>query len=342
MIYSRLPVKKIQRLAISRVDNLGDVLFTLPIASLLKQAYPHLKIVFIARRYAHDLLAAHPAVDEYIAWDDLEKSPQELKKYNLDAIIHVLPLRKMAEIAKQAGIRYRVGIVRRLYNFLHCNCWLNFSRKGSLIHEALLNLKLLKPFGLSTQYDLTDLASHVALNPKASLSSEINVQLNNGRFNLVLHPASNGNAREWPLEYYDQLITALPKEKFNIWITGTEKERELLQPLLNKHSEAIDLVGRLTLAELITLLSKSHGIIAASTGPLHIGAALDIHALGLFAPLDPEGPGGVKRWQPLGKKAEHLVISGICHHEKNSRYCDCMRELKVDQVRAVIDRWLKG
>jgi len=339
MLYKQLPTDKMHRLAISRIDNLGDVLLTLPMVSILKQAFPHLKIIFIARRYAQALVEAYPGVDEFIAWDDLEKSPQELKKYNLDAIIHAYPRAAMAKLAKQAKIPFRIGTNRRWYNLLNCNVWVNFSRAKSSLHEAQLNLKLLKPFGLKTEYSLQEIIPHLQLQSSHSVPDFVRENLKPNRFNLVLHPCSNGNTREWPLENYEKLIASLPQEKFNILITGTEKEKNYLEPLLKDQLNTIDLVGRLTLAELIALFAQSHGLIAASTGPLHIGAALNIHALGLYPAYHSAGP---NRWRPLGQKAQYLVTPEVCKKTCYNRHCDCMYAITVEQVKTIIEGWLSN
>lgn len=339
MLYKKLPTEKIQRLAISRIDNLGDVLLTLPVAGVLKQTFPHLKIIFIARRYAQALVESYPAVDEFIAWDDLEKSPQELKTYNVDAIIHAFPRAVIAKLAKQAKIPFRIGTNRRWYNLLNCNVWVNFSRAKSSLHEAQLNLKLLKPFGLKTEYSLQEIVPYLQLKSSNSIPAFVQEKLKPNRFNLVLHPCSNGNTREWSLENYEKLIVSLPREKFNIVITGTEKEKDYLQPLLKDQLGAIDLVGRLTLPELIALFAHSHGLVAASTGPLHIGAALNIHALGLYPAYHSAGP---NRWQPLGQKARYLMTPEVCKKTCYNRHCNCMRAITVDQVKVIVESWLNN
>ena len=66
-------------------------------------------------------------------------------------------------------------------------------------------------------------------------------------------------------------------------------------------AHAHDLTGRLALAELLAVLAAADGVVAASTGPLHLAALLGTRTLGLFSPVRPLHAG---RWGPLGARAE--------------------------------------
>jgi ADP-heptose:LPS heptosyltransferase len=121
-------------------------------------------------------------------------------------------------------------------------------------------------------------------------------------------------------------------------ISGSQTERETLQPWLDTlPSHVIDLMGRLELAEFIALLARVDGIVAAGTGPLHLGAALGRHALGLFPPTPPIHAG---RWAPLGPKAEWLSAPTHCAgHEVTAEPCACMQAISVEAVRTRMLAW---
>jgi ADP-heptose:LPS heptosyltransferase len=82
------------------------------------------------------------------------------------------------------------------------------------------------------------------------------------------------------------------------------------------HHQAVDLCGRLSLDEYITLISSSYALVAASTGPLHIAAACGIRAIGLYSPMRPIHPG---RWKPIGKQAFFIEAPS---HPVNREYLD--------------------
>ena len=53
-------------------------------------------------------------------------------------------------------------------------------------------------------------------------------------------------------------------------------------PELLKNKNIIDLTGKLSLQQYISFINAANGLVAASTGPLHIAAALNKKAIGLF------------------------------------------------------------
>lgn len=317
-----------ERLIISRTDSLGDVVLTLPVAVWLKKEYPGSKIIFLGRDYSRAVIEACSAVDEFISAD----SQYEL---NADAILHVFPVRSIAKKAKQAGIKIRVGTSHRIYHWWTCNHLLNFGRKKSTLHEAQLNFKLLEPFAGQVDISLEELKSMTLLNKVRPLAEELQKLLDPGRINVILHPKSKGSAREWGLDNFGSLVRLLPRDKFKIFVTGTEAEGELCKDLVSEFSHLNDLTGELSLDELISFISCADALVAASTGPLHIAAACGIHAIGIYAPMRPIHPG---RWAPLGPKAEYLVLEKECSDCRKSGACHCIKEISPSLVAERLNR----
>jgi len=48
----------VKRIIISRTDNLGDVILTLPMAGILKQRFPDSTIIFLGKKYTKPLVDA--------------------------------------------------------------------------------------------------------------------------------------------------------------------------------------------------------------------------------------------------------------------------------------------
>ena len=108
-----------------------------------------------------------------------------------------------------------------------------------------------------------------------------------------------------------------------------------MKNLIAKHPEAIDLTGKLSLQQFIAFINQCDVIIAASTGPLHIAAALGKKAIGLFAPMKPIHPG---RWKPIGLHANYLVLNKDCSDCRKTMNCHCIREIKTQDVVKIIER----
>ena len=82
-----------KHIVISRTDNLGDVVLSLPVAGYLKKLYPHLKILFVGKSYTRPIIEACRYVDEFIDKDELLVS----KKISGDAILFLYPDKEIAK-----------------------------------------------------------------------------------------------------------------------------------------------------------------------------------------------------------------------------------------------------
>lgn len=326
--------KNPERIIISRTDSIGDVMLTLPMAGILKQHFPGCRIIFLGKSYTKAVIEACEHVDQFLDWDQLNKDEtgkvKTLKLLNADAIVHVFPRKEIARLAKAAGIPVRIGTTGRLYHWITCNERVRFSRKRSDLHEAQLNIKLLKPFGIDKTYSTEELADYYGFTRIKELPPEFASLIDKSRFNLIIHPGSRGSAREWGIDNFSSLVKILPQDKYKLFISGTAAEGDSLRSFINEHPQLNDLTGKLKLEELIAFINAADGLVAASTGPLHIAAALGKKAVGLFAPMRPIHPG---RWAPLGRQAKYLVLDKECEACRKSLDCSCIRAIQPLQVR---------
>jgi heptosyltransferase-3 len=328
-------LKNYKHILISRTDSIGDVILTLPLVGLIKRISSQIKITFLGQSYTRPILESCEHVDQVLCWDEIKDLDQKalvkiFKSWEVDAIIHVFPNKKIAETARLAGIKKRVGTARRISHITTCNSLINLSRKGSDLHEAQLNIKFLDLFEYEMDCPKEDLWRFYGMTQLKSLNPDLKKHLSEQKFNLILHPKSKGSAREWGLKNFSELISFLPQEKFNILITGTKAEGEMLIGQLPfNQSNVVNLTGMLTLEELISFISLADGLLASSTGPLHIAAALQKHALGIYAPMRPIHPG---RWAPLGVHTKVFVKEKVCNDCRISQNCLCIHSVAVKEV----------
>lgn len=328
-----------KRIIISRTDGIGDVILTLPMCGMLKEKYPGVEILFLARNYTHAILSCCSNVDEIISWEEFENAASKgdfLKNYNAEVLIHVFPRKTIAYAALDAQIPLRIGTSHRVYHWITCNEKPNLGRKNSKLHEAQLNISLLEPLGIKPEPD--SLHSYYSFTKIKPLKDELKALIDDGKFNLILHPKSHGSAREWSVYNFKKLIELLPPENFKIFITGSPDEAQVLKEWIETLPQhVVDLTGKLNLDQLISFISNSDGLVAASTGPLHIAAACGIYTCGLFAPIRPVHP---DRWAPLGEKAEYLVIKKNCNDcENQPQTCKCIRSINPTEVSGKILKW---
>jgi heptosyltransferase III len=325
---------KLKHILISRTDAIGDVMLTLPMVGYLKQLYPHLRITFIGNTYTKPILDCCTTIDAVLVYAELEHLSTQaqlkiIKDLNADAIVHVFPNKAIANLAKQAKIPYRVGTSRRLFHLTTCNRLVNLSRKNSDFHEAELNILLLKGLGVSQFPQLSTLSQFYQFKVSAS-DTIVSNYISKTKTNIILHTKSKGSAREWGLDHFAELIQTLSKDDYNVILTGTEQEGQLFRAqLVAPFSHVHDTSGQFSLSQLVQLIQASQILIAASTGPLHIAAALGKKAIGLYAPMRPLFP---KRWAPIGANTVVLVVEKNCDACRKSGVCQCIMDIEVSRV----------
>lgn len=325
-----------KRVVISRTDSIGDVMLTLPMVAWLKAAYPTCHITFLCRNYTAPIVQCYEGVDAVLRLESIESLPLQsrvsfIEQHRFDSVIHVFPNKDLAQLFKKAKVPNRVGTSHRGYHLLTCNIRPSFSRKRSDEHEAQLNFELLKPFGveeLPTMAQLNAWTKHFTV-PKVVLPDFVQNALDGSNKPVVLHPKSQGSAREWPIAKYIELAKKLVQQHRTVLFTGTEKEGLLFRNLLPKHPHVIDTTGQLNIEQLLYLIQQVDALVACSTGPLHLAGFMGKRAVGLYSPKVPIHPG---RWRPLGERSVVLVNDPDCPECKAKKPCDCIEQISVARV----------
>jgi heptosyltransferase-3 len=321
-----------ENIIISRTDSIGDVVLTLPMAKIIKEKYPDCKVAFLGKEYTKPVIRACAYVDQFISLNDFMNKPLAVAGRQPQCIIHVFPHKAVANRARDLKIRLRIGTTNRLFHWTTCNKLVRLSRKKSDLHEAQLNLKLIAPLGITETFPLSKIGDSFGLERIQPLGPIFSSLVHPEKYNLILHPKSQGNGREWGLSNFIALINLLEPQRFNIFISGTEAERAKLQPLFDHVEDRVtDLTGKMDLYQFMSFIKKCDGLVASGTGPLHIAAALGKDAFGIFPPIRPIHPG---RWAPLGENVKVFVSEKKCSDcRKTPSACKCMAD--IDPVRLV-------
>lgn len=323
---------KAKRIIINRTDNVGDVILTLPMAKAIKDHFPDTEVLFLGKPYTLPLISRNLYIDEYLNWEEIRKDPKNLRDTGADLIIHVFNNREVAELAKKAGIKYRLGTSHRIYNIWTCNRFVHFGRSKSDLHEAQLNLKMLSPLGIRKQYSREEVGGMYGWKDHKPDRTRFTDWLVPEKFNLIIHMKSFGNAKEWKSENFLQLAGSLDPDQFNILLTGTDKEGEMIRqevPDIFKLEHTTDVTGKFNIDDFFDFVQCVDGLLACSTGPLHIAAATGVRTLGLYPSARPKHAG---RWGPLGPHVDYI---------EDSSPMDAPLNIPVEPVLRKILQWIQ-
>lgn len=296
-----------KNLLIVRTDRIGDVVLSLPLAGIVKKYYPETAVSFMVRQYTKSVVSGNSGIDEVIVLKENKNKTsvldniRQLKKHKYDTCLIVYPTFRVALIMFLSGIRYRIGTGYRWYSFLFTHK-IYEHRKYAERHELEYNINLLQYFNIKETADRRTIDFGIRINGKTG--QKIEQLLSENHINLlypvvIFHPGSGGSAVDWPLYRFRELIKMMAQElECNIIITGSEAEKAICDELVVNES-VLNLAGCLNLEELIALIGRSDVLVANSTGPIHLAAALKKFVIGFYPKITACSP---QRWGPFNDR----------------------------------------
>ncbi len=329
-----LDLKPGDRILVSRTDRLGDLILALPFVETLKYRYPECRIEVLASLYASPILENNGRIDgivrvlnEQLVADRLYKKDllQKIKQARYQVVIALYPDRHVCQLFHKAEIPHRIGTAGRFHSVFF-NHRLIHSRKSNKKHECEYNLDFLKFFhhGETVRAPIV-YPREKELTHARRILKEAGVE---GRF-VVLHPGSGGSAERWPLDRFLHLYNALEQSGVQVVISGSEKEGETIDQRSSELGLKVrNITGDTDLRTLAAALSLADVVVANSTGPLHLAAAVGTKVVGLYPGKAVMSPA---RWGPLGRHDRVLVpASKECRCPPNE--CVCMLTITVEKV----------
>ena len=137
-------------------------------------------------------------------------------------------------------------------------------------------------------------------------------QLNTQQPIIALCPgAQYSHTKQWPIEYYAKVASAMVEKGWQVWIFGTARELPLAQhlqdllPAKNKSGCHI-MCGKLALLDTLDLLALSQMVLSNDSGLMHIAAALDKAVAVIYGSTSPT------MTPPLCQHARELFVELDC------------------------------
>ncbi|HOX23925.1 MAG TPA: glycosyltransferase family 9 protein, partial [Elusimicrobiales bacterium] len=229
----------------------------------------------------------------------------ELRGKQFDAAVLFFVERKAMLPVFWAGIPLRIGPGSKIWSAL-LNKIIFQCRSKNPGHEADFNIALLEPLGVKPQKAPCGIFLTEQEKQKAAHWLEERHGIKPQDKLAILHPGSRGSAKNWPPKRYAELAALLADAKpdLKILLTGSPQELPLLQEVRAASGKDLKLLrDKLSLRELIGVISRSAVLAANSTGPLHLAVALGVPTVSFFPPIKGCLP---QRWGPYG--AGHSVL----------------------------------
>jgi len=316
----------IKRILIIRPDKIGDLILTLPMATVIKDTMPDAHVSFLVREYTAPLASLCTDIDQVVLYDrnwSLRKTISLIRSVKPDAIFvfgHKLKLTVASFIAR---VPIRVGRAYFWFSFLY-NKKIYEHRKNPERNEAEYNVRMLKAIGINAE---------ITPFPKLD-KNKLPKNLLPFSDYIVFHVPTGGSAPQWSEDHFVELAKMIAtKYNSSIVLTGLPSENtNLLQVAERMKHNAIDvhINTESNLLGLASILASAKFVISGSTGPGHIAAALGVPVIGLF-------PGVIslskERWGFRGSQAINLSPLFLPKQEcPQCNDCICINEITDEQV----------
>lgn len=281
------------RICIFRTDRIGDMILTLPMVNALLQVNPTVEIHFIISKYTEPLLKNQPLIKSYYFIEEIIDENSFLISKEFD--VAFFPRPKFDEVfsAFRARIPLRIGSAYRVYSFL-LNHRVKEHRKFGKKSEAEHNLNLISSI-TKQDYEIQLIPPVVDRTIQKNIKEKFNLPENF----IIIHPGGGGSAPKLPLDKFIE-ISKMISSKYSrqIVVTGNKAETQLAEAICQS-TNSYNLSDKLSLTELIALIDLSDGVIANSTGIVHLAASLEKKILA-FYPNSPQM--NSIRWGPISTK----------------------------------------
>ncbi len=331
-----------------KLSALGDTFILLPVFKALKEKVgPEGRVIAIVTPINEAALEGFPYVDEVLVLNfaHLAKDPKAFFTF----LIRLISIRPAFALDFDQWLRVSpllcfFSLARRRYGFKTPSQHRHF-----LYHRTIPNEKTRHEFEQFASIAGLAGVDRSAIEPfngflerEHSYGGPIDKTGSKDKW-VHIHPGcgSYGWQRAWPESYYIQLIRQFSAKGFKIRLTGMGSyEESLIKGIIQKADVSVDnQMGKLSLAELSTLLREADLVVCGNTGVLHLAA-------GLGRPIvTMNGPANSIKWGAIGPltgqrngEVSQLFASVACSpcttlgYEYGCPLRPCMESIGVEKV----------
>ena len=338
-----------QKVLIIRLSAMGDVIFTIPLANVLKDnGY---NVTWLVSEKGYQLVKNNPCVDKVILApiEKWKKSHTPFKNFleyisilkqirneKYDIALDIQLILKSLLWTLFCGAKRRIVAKNaRELSILGGNEIIPATRVGNNPHAVKSYLKYAEYLGLNTDNIKVSLPQ-TSKETKEKIS-ELLQPIENKPFILVA-PATTWTTKHWNKDNWKTLIPKL-SEKYTLVFTGTEKDKELISYI--SEDKYLNLAGKTNLEELQELLSRAELVISMDSGTTHLAWATQKPKIVSIFCSTPE-----TLYAPIGDK--YISVSAKehcspCHRKRCPKGTnECTNYPTIDEVYNAIETLLNN
>lgn len=342
-----------QRVLLTRMKFIGDVVLTTPIIRSVRNALPDAVIAYLGEKHAVSLLEHNPCLDEIIPFDftrpTLIEQPRvafHIRRRRFDLAIDLFNNPRSALLVYLSGAKTRVGAERKGRGSLYTIQVRDdgVPKTAIAFHNQFIRAVGIEPTSNKTEIVLTDDERREARIYLRWLDHENN-PLDVSKPIVCIHPGATWPAKRWLPKRFGELADFIAaKLGAQIIMIGGANDTVEINTTLKDSVSNVKVLHDLPLRQLAAIMSHCSLFIGNDAGPMHIAAALGVPTIGLF------GPGEENIWFPYSAADGHVALRKDvpchpCHLDFCNRdadgYMECMKLLTVREVFDAAERALR-
>lgn len=290
---------QIRSIGVFHLNQLGDLVFSLPALEALRAGFPEARITSVVRAGLAGLLCPSPWLDACITHRgaaDFFSTLRQVRRADLDLALCLSQSARVMLLAAASGARYRFGFAGGGLSVLLTE------RVDETTTPSLMgNLRLVESLGCRIERrDYRGLL--MVEEADRALAGEVLVAKGVPREARLVVVGAAASARrgekEWEIDRFVEVARAVTRADEQIAVVFVGAKPQLGDDLSGER--IYDLGGETSLRSLLALLERTELFLGIDSGPLHLAAAVCTPCVALFGPTDPTLTG------PCGD--EHIVL----------------------------------
>ncbi len=262
--------------------SLGDTLLATPTLRAIKETYPDSRTIMMASPAARDILEGHPFVDELLLYEKGDSVFPIIKKIWRADLALILDFHYRSSLfAWLACIPRRIGRGTKKKSFLTDQV---LGTPNTHTYEVENTLAVARYAGIDTTNTQLIMApcheqekQHVK---QLLMKNKVDLSMQSM---IVLAPYSLSYLKDWPEEYYQELIDFLVLHQFVVVIVGGKEHRERAE----KFTGSLNMVGLMNIRETTYLISLAELVVCGCTSVLHFAATTNTPQIAIYGPTTP-------------------------------------------------------
>ncbi len=308
--------KEINRILLITLNNIGDIILTTPLISVLDREFPEARLDIMVGPLGKSIFKEHPRVYKVIIYNkhlplqEKRRLIRKLKKIKYDLVVDL----KNTLFPILIGSKYHTSPLRAAPN--------------EIVHKKDFHLWKLRVIGIEPGD--APFSLYTTKGDRNYIDAMLQEIMEKKDF-VAVSPASKSLIKRWRKSGFAKVCDRIMEELgLSIAMIGDHSDRPIIDDIIAEmKSEPYNFAGMTTLPQLAHLITRSRLLITNDSAPMHVGAAIGADVLAIFGPTDP------RKYGPRGRN-DRVIRKDIPCSPCEKAQCifnhECMKFITADEV----------